>query len=249
MFTKLIRALVLYFLSLHRKQKIKMKSIIVTGASRGIGNQIALKMAAQGHRVLALSRQVAQNLLGNPNIHCLSLDISDADQLEKVAVFLRENHWTNVDALIHNAGAILVKPFSETTRQDFEKIYGVNVFAVAALTQVILPCLQQGSHVVTISSMGGIQGSMKFAGLAAYSSSKGAVITLSELLAEEYRERGISFNVLALGSVQTEMLAEAFPGYQAPLSADQMADYIVNFALEGQKYQNGRVIEVSSTTP
>ncbi len=97
--------------------------------------------------------------------------------------------------------------------------------------------------------MGGIQGSLKFAGLAAYSSSKGAVITLSELLAEEYREQGISFNVLALGAVQTEMLQEAFPGYEAPLSAKEMADYIVDFSLKGAKYFNGRVIQVSSSTP
>jgi NAD(P)-dependent dehydrogenase (short-subunit alcohol dehydrogenase family) len=97
--------------------------------------------------------------------------------------------------------------------------------------------------------MGGIQGSMKFAGLAAYSSSKGAVITLSELLAEEYKERGIAFNVLALGSVQTEMLAEAFPGYQAPITAAQMADYIYNFTLSGHQFYNGKVLQVSSTTP
>ena len=154
-----------------------------------------------------------------------------------------------MDVLIHNAGAILLKPFAETSTEDFEKIYKVNVFAVAALTRLTLPYLSAGSHVVTISSMGGIQGSIKFPGLAAYSSSKGAVITLSELLAEEYRERGISFNVLALGSVQTEMLQEAFPGYQAPLSAMDMAEYVVNFALTGQKFQNGRVVQVSSTTP
>ena len=109
--------------------------------------------------------------------------------------------------------------------------------------------LQKGSHVVTISSMGGIQGSMKFAGLAAYSSSKGAVITLSELLAEEYKGSGIAFNVLALGSVQTEMLAEAFPGYQAPISAAKMADYIYNFTLTGNQFYNGKVLQVSSTTP
>ena len=102
-----------------------------------------------------------------------------------------------MDAIIHNAGALLLKPFSETSVADFEKIYRVNVFAVADLTRVCLPYLSKGSHVVTISSMGGIQGSMKFAGLSAYSSSKGAVITLSELLAEEYKEQGIAFNVLA----------------------------------------------------
>ena len=132
---------------------------------------------------------------------------------------------------------------------DFENIYKVNVFGVANLTRICLPYLQKGSHVVTISSMGGVQGSLKFAGLAAYSSSKGAVITLSELLAEEYKERGISFNVLALGSVQTEMLAEAFPGYQAPISAGEMANYIYDFTLTGNKYFNGKVLQVSSTNP
>jgi NAD(P)-dependent dehydrogenase (short-subunit alcohol dehydrogenase family) len=85
--------------------------------------------------------------------------------------------------------------------------------------------------------------------LAAYSSSKGAVITLSELLAEEYKERGISFNVLALGAVQTEMLEEAFPGYVAPISASEMANYIFDFALNGNKYYNGKVLQVSSTNP
>jgi NAD(P)-dependent dehydrogenase (short-subunit alcohol dehydrogenase family) len=120
---------------------------------------------------------------------------------------------------------------------------------VANLTRICLPFLEKGSHVVTISSMGGIQGSLKFAGLAAYSSSKGAVITLTELLAEEFKEQGIAFNVLALGAVQTEMLAEAFPGYQAPISADGMANYIADFTLNGNNYFNGKVIQVSSTNP
>ena len=97
--------------------------------------------------------------------------------------------------------------------------------------------------------MGGIQGSSKFAGLAAYSSSKGAIITLSELLAEEYKEQGISFNVLALGSVNTEMLQEAFPGYEAPLSAGEMANYIFDFTLTGNKFYNGKVLSVASSTP
>jgi len=97
--------------------------------------------------------------------------------------------------------------------------------------------------------MGGIQGSMKFPGLAAYSSAKGAVITLSELLAEEYKEQQIAFNVLALGAVDTEMLQEAFPGFQAPVSAKEMASYIGNFALTGNKFYNGKVLQVSSTTP
>jgi NAD(P)-dependent dehydrogenase (short-subunit alcohol dehydrogenase family) len=225
-----------------------MKNVIITGTSRGIGLELALLFAYQGHQVAAISRKVAPQLLGNPNIICLSVDISSEKQLQEVAAFL-ETTWKKVDVVIHNAGMLLNKPFLEITPNDFEKVYQVNVFGVVHLTQICIPYLHSGSHVVSISSMGGIQGSMKFPGLAAYSSSKGALITLSELLAEEYKEQGIAFNVLALGAVQTEMLQEAFPGYNAPTTAIEMADYIMNFALTGNKYYNGKVLQVSSTTP
>jgi NAD(P)-dependent dehydrogenase (short-subunit alcohol dehydrogenase family) len=225
-----------------------MKNIIITGTSRGIGYELALKFANAGHQVLALSRKANQELLSHKNITFLSVDLSNEAELQQVTEFLAAT-WQKINAVIHNAGSLLLKPFSETSQNDFEYIYKVNVFGVANLTRICLPFLQKGSHVVTISSMGGVQGSLKFAGLAAYSSSKGAVITLSELLAEEYKEQGISFNVLALGSVQTEMLQEAFPGYQAPLSASEMANYIYDFTLTGNKYFNGKVLPVSSTNP
>jgi len=224
------------------------KNIIITGTSRGIGHELALQFADAGHQVLAVSRQTPQTLLGNPNITCLSVDLSKESDLMAVEKFL-STAWKKVDIIIHNAGNLIHKPFAQTTQEDFENVYKVNVFGVANLTRTCLPYLQKGSHVVSISSMGGIQGSMKFAGLSAYSSSKGAVITLSELLAEEYKEQGIAFNVLALGAVNTEMLQEAFPGYDAPVSASEMANYIFNFALTGNKYHNGKIIQVSSSTP
>ena len=224
------------------------KNIIITGTSRGIGYEMALLFANAGHNVLAISRKTPQILIDHENITCLPIDISDENQLQQVNDFVSKT-WKKVDVLIHNAGSLLHKNFTEITTQEFQNIYKVNVFAVAELTKICIPFMEKGSHVVTISSMGGIQGSMKFAGLSAYSSSKGAVITLSELLAEEYKENGIAFNVLALGSVNTEMLQEAFPGYEAPLSAKEMADYIYNFALTGNKYYNGKVLQVSSTTP
>jgi NAD(P)-dependent dehydrogenase (short-subunit alcohol dehydrogenase family) len=225
-----------------------MKNIIVTGTSRGIGYELALKFAEAGHQVLAISRKIPQALLEHQNVTCLSVDLADETALDQVDNFLSST-WKKVDAVVHNAGALLLKPFEQTTQADFESIYKVNVFAVANLTRICIPYLEKGSHVVTISSIGGVRGSLKFAGLAAYSSSKGAVITLTELLAEEYKEKGISFNVLALGSVQTEMLNEAFPGYQAPISAEGMATYIYDFTLNGNKYFNGKVLEVSSTNP
>ena len=225
-----------------------MKNIIVTGTSRGIGLELALQFANAGHHVLALSRKTPQILIENNNVTCLSVDLSKEEDLTQVEQFLASS-MKKIDAIVHNAGALLLKPFEETSAEEFENIYKVNVFGVANLTRICLTFLTKGSHVVTISSMGGIQGSMKFAGLSAYSSSKGAVITLSELLAEEYKDKGISFNVLALGAVQTEMLAEAFPGYQANLSASEMANYIFDFTLTGNKYYNGKVIQVSSSTP
>jgi len=225
-----------------------MKNIIVTGTSRGIGYELALQFANAGNQVLAISRKTPKSLLEHQNVTCLAIDLADETALEEVEKFLSSS-WKKVDALVHNAGTLLLKPFAETTQADFESIYKVNVFAVANLTRICLPYLQKGSHVVTISSIGGVRGSLKFAGLAAYSSSKGAVITLTELLAEEYKEQGISFNVLALGSVQTEMLNEAFPGYQAPISAEGMSAYIYDFTLNGNKYFNGKVLEVSSTNP
>jgi NAD(P)-dependent dehydrogenase (short-subunit alcohol dehydrogenase family) len=209
---------------------------------------MALQFANAGYQVLAISRKTSQVLMEHENITCLSIDISDENQLQQVLVFVSKT-WKKVDVLIHNAGSLLHKNFTEISSQEFQNIYKVNVFAVAELTKICIPFMGKGSHVVTISSMGGIQGSMKFAGLSAYSSSKGAVITLSELLAEEYKENGIAFNVLALGAVNTEMLQEAFPGYEAPLSAKEMADYIFNFSLTGNKYYNGKVLQVSASTP
>lgn len=144
---------------------------------------------------------------------------------------------------------LINKPFEELSLENFNSVYQTNVMGVVGLIQEVLPFLKKDAHVVNISTMGGVQGSVKFPGLSAYSSSKAAVITLTELLAEEYKETGPSFNVLALGAVQTEMLEEAFPGYKAPLSAEEMADYIFNFSLTGNKFYNGKLLQVSNSTP
>ena len=224
------------------------KHIIITGTSRGIGFELAQIFADQGHKVLALSRNTRPILaLNHSNIATFSCDLCKKDDYAKVEEFIAE--WDQVDVLVNNAGALLNQPFLETTTEDFEAIYRVNVFAVAELTRIMLPKMPKDGHVVTISSMGGIQGSVKFPGLSAYSSSKGAVITLTELWAEEFKDSGPSFNVLAIGAVQTEMLSEAFPGYQAPLTAQQMANYIKDFALTGHQFYNGKVLQVSSSTP
>lgn len=225
------------------------KNIIITGTSRGIGFEMVKLFAKAGHQVLALSRneKPVQNLKLK-NVTTFSFDLNDANAYKKVEDFI-ESDWEHVDVLINNAGALLNKPFSKITMSDFEQVYKTNVFGVAELTRKVIPFTKKESHIITISSMGGVQGSLKFPGLAAYSSSKAAVITLTELLAEEYKATGPSFNVLALGAVQTEMLEEAFPGYVAPTTALEMANYIFNFALTGHAFYNGKMLQVSNSTP
>jgi len=223
------------------------KTIVITGAGRGIGYALVQLAARQGYHVFALSRNI-KAIEPSDSVHPLSIDITDTNALETFVSQL-EKEGAVVDILINNAGAFLNKPFAETSKEAFEAIYQVNVFGLASITRLLLPLISQKGHVVNISSMGGVEGSAKFPGLAAYSSSKGAVSILTELLAEEYKERGPVFNALALGAVQTEMLEEAFPGFKAPLTPEEMAKYILDFALNGNRFYNGKVLPVSSSTP
>lgn len=226
-----------------------MSNIIITGSSRGIGFELAQLFANEGHQVLALSRnEKPMEELEHKNITSFPFDISKKSDIKKMQDFIAEQ-WSAVDVLINNAGKLLNKPFLDSGMDEFEEVYRVNVFGVAHVTQSVIPHMSKSGHVVTISSMGGVQGSAKFPGLSAYSSSKGAVITLTELWAEEFKANGPSFNVLALGAVQTEMLEEAFPGYQASISALDMANYIKEFALSGHKLYNGKILQVSNSTP
>mgnify|MGYP003110805076 CR=1 FL=1 len=226
-----------------------MKHVLITGTSRGIGFEMVKLFSRAGHKVLAISRNLdSVKALNLENVTTISCDITLEEDLKKIENLL-QLYWKKVDVLINNAGAILNKPFKDASIAEFKQVYNTNVFGVAGLIKITLPFMDAASHVVNISSMGGVQGSMKFPGLSAYSSSKGALITLTEMLAEEYKENGPSFNVLALGAVQTEMLEEAFPGYQAPVTAEEMATYIMNFSLTGQKYYNGKLLQVSNSTP
>lgn len=225
------------------------KNIVITGTSRGIGYELVALFTNAGHNVLALSRnEVPVSGLEISNCICMPCDITSTTDLKKVSDFLKRD-WKKVDVLINNSGNLINKPFLKLTKTDFQEAYDVNLFGAVAMTQTVLPYMKKDGHVVNISSMGGIQGSLKFPGLAAYSSSKGALITLTEVLAEEYKETGPSFNALALGAVQTEMLEEAFPGYKAPLTAKEMGKYIMDFALKGNQFYNGKVLPVSSTNP
>lgn len=221
------------------------KRVIVTGASRGIGRALVDRFLDLGHEVWALSRNT-DDLNKIKGIHTVSIDLSEEQQIVDWVQSCGVDYF---DAVINNAGMLINKPFAETTYADFEAVYRVNVFGAAQLIRHLLPLLTTDSHILNISSMGGVNGTAKFPGLAAYSSSKGALGILTELLAEEFKDNGPRCNALALGAVQTEMLAEAFPDYKAPVSALQMAIYIADFSLNGHHLYNGKVLPISQSTP
>lgn len=235
-------------------------NVIITGASRGIGRELVKKFASQaGNKVFAISRNKEKlEALGNDckneqpyaQVFPLPIDLTQKAEITEAIGFINEN-TDSVDVLINNAGQLVNKPFSEINEEEITNIYQVNVLGPIHLIQTALPLLEQPkmSHVINISSMGGFQGSVKFPGLATYASSKAAIASLTECLAEEYKETGIKFNCLAIGAVDTEMLQEAFPGYNPPVTAREMAEYIYDFAINGHKMFNGKVLPVSKTTP
>jgi short-subunit dehydrogenase len=234
-------------------------NIIVTGASRGIGYEmVKLFSRDPSNTIFAIARSKDKleqlkkecSAISKAEVIPVACDLSNNEDINRFLKNVRQ-HCQSVDILINNAGAIVNKPFVEITSEELEYVYNVNVFSLIRITQLVLPLMDQKrrSHVVNISSMGGFQGSSKFAGLSAYSSGKAAIACLTECRAEEFKEKNTAFNCLALGAAQTEMLNEAFPGYKAPLSAVQMAEFIVDFASKAQTYINGKIIPVSLSTP
>jgi len=232
-------------------------NIIVTGASQGIGHEVVKLLAEnKNDRIIAIARNKNaltdmaksakhQNII--PLVYSIETVLTHPQALyESVSA-----HFGHIDVLINNAGALLNNAFEALSNDDAMYMFKINYFAPAALIKTLIPLLEKASkaHVINISSMGGFQGSSKFAGLSHYSASKAAISALTECLAQEYKQQHITFNVLALGAVQTYMLAQAFPGYQAPLTPNKMAEYIAWFAIEGHHFFNGKVIPVSVSVP
>jgi len=234
--------------------------IMITGASRGIGASLAHALTASGHTLLLVSRNKAglelvasscNEKAGRHLAFSIPFDLTDLTDLEEEFILRIKGITEVVDGLVNNAGQLIRKPFSGITSREAKNLFDANFFAPASLIRIMFPLMVDSAlkHVVNITSMAGFQGSSKFSGLSYYSASKAALGSLTECLAEEFKDEGIKVNALAPGAVQTEMLAEAFPNFRAPLEASQMAAYIAWFLLEGGSYFNGKVLPVSLSTP
>lgn len=238
-------------------------NIIVTGASSGIGYEtVKIFSKDSTHNIIAIARSedklksLRSDCLSynkDAQVHLFPCDLSDAGFIISLLPYIKKK-FTSLDILINNAGLLINKPIEKISDNEMRKVFETNFFSTVTLIQELLPLLSKGnqneqiakkSHIINIGSMGGYQGSDKFPGLSIYSSSKAALANLSECLAVELQEKNIAVNCLALGAVQTEMLSVAFPDFQAPLSASEMAEFIAEFSIRGHQYFNGKVIPVS----
>ncbi len=227
------------------------KVAIVTGASRGIGREVSKKLAQDGHHTIAVARskQPLQELADtSEHITAIPTDLTDQEAVNKLVRQITDT-FSGVDILINNAGALINKPFKDLTLEDWRSQIESNLISAIHITKQLLSQFNDNAHIVNISSMGGFQGSSKFPGLSAYSVSKGALSILTECLAVELSDKNIKANALCLGAVQTEMLEEAFPGIEAPLSASDIGSYVAHFAIEASSFYNGRILPVALEDP
>ena len=236
-----------------------MANIIITGASSGIGFEAVLDLTAnKDNKVIALARsadklrklhEIASSLNHDGGtLYPAQFDIVFGEYETSLVPFI-QSKFNKVDILINNAGELINKPLMETSNEDFGQMLQSNLIGHINMIRHVVPLMSVGGHIVNVSSMGGFQGSAKFAGLSAYSSSKAALAVLTECLAEEFSGRGIKVNCLALGSSQTEMFEAAFPGLEAGTLAFEMGRYLAEFAQNGSTFYNGKVLPVSTSTP
>ena len=186
------------------------KTALVTGASRGIGRATALALAKAGAQVLVhyasgvkeAEAVVAEISQGGGRADAVGADLSAPDGAHKLARQARAVVGERLDILVANAGTSKAATIEETTVEDFDKLFAVNVRAPFFLVQQLLPILGSGSSVVLLSSLAGhaVVGT-----LSAYAATKGAVDTLVKHFASVLGERGIRVNAVAPGVVATDM--------------------------------------------
>ena len=231
--------------------------ILIIGASSGLGEQTTkiLSKKADVSALFLVSRSedklstLKKEVESNGKIcEFLSLDLARVNEVEtKLSAFLSDKE---LDVLFFNAGTLVNGRLVETNLSDIEKTFKINTLSFIESWKAVYPKIKNSStpQVIVSGSMGGVQGSVKFPGLAAYSSSKSSLASLCEVLAVEHEEENIIFNCLAFGAINTKMLQEAFPDYVCDVSPESMAEYVVNF-MTGPRLFNGKVLPVSITTP
>jgi 3-oxoacyl-[acyl-carrier protein] reductase len=241
-------------------ENLSGKTALVTGASRGIGRATAVALAKAGAHVIVhygQSAAAAQEVLAEirnagGRADAIAGDLAAPDGAHKLAEQVRRLAGTRLDILVANAGIGKMVPLEDTTVEDFDALFAVNVRAPYFLVQQLLPVLGAGSSVVLLSS---VLGTAVVPNLTAYSATKGAVDTLVKHFAVALGERGIRVNAIAPGVVETDMssFAKSDAGRDFTLSMqtlkrvaqpDDIADTIAFLASDSARWVTGQTLRV-----
>lgn len=227
-----------------------MIEVIVTGAGKGIGLSLCREMVRRGNKVLGISRNV-EALREVDGVGVIASDLTLGESiLPQVEAFFGSG-GARLRILIHNAGLLVNKPFTALSADEIQAMTAINFLVPMRLTTDLMGWMlgAEAGHCLYIGSMGGFQGSSRYPGLSVYSATKSAGASLMESLAAEYAGKGLYFNTLALGAVDTEMLKSAFPGYSGGMAVEGVSEFICGFAEEGFRVMNGRTLPVSLSNP
>lgn len=224
------------------------KVAIVTGASSGIGRSTVELLAQRGARVAAFARSADKLArLASDRVVPVTGDVSVLGDVERL-FSAAESHFGHVDVLVNNAGMIDPAPLIETTFDEWQEIFSVNVHGVYLTCRRALPSMidRRAGAIVNVSSISGVPGPEKFPGWVSYCASKGAVISLTEALAVEVKEHGVRVNCVSPGSVDTPMWAEASGGAPAAMTPQEVAEAILFLASDRSRPMNGQNVNVFS---
>lgn len=234
-------------LSFQKQEMENSGNYLITGAGRGVG-LATVKYLLENHsgiNVYAVSRNTGNlSALSSGRLKIIQADITD--EIEKISAAIGK---TPLQGILNNAGLLIKKDFRELTGEDFDQLYRTNVLAPFNIVKALLDNLAAGSHVVNIGSMGGTENTLKFPGMIFYSSSKAALQCLSQCLSVELQEQKVTVNCLSMGSVDTEMVRMAFPGFKAPIGSGQMAEFFGWFLLNGHRFFSGQILPLALTIP
>src|ERR1700681_4791935 len=236
------------------------KTALVTGGSRGIGRASALALAAAGAQVLVhygrgakeADDVVAEIAEAGGRADAIATDLAAADGAGKLARQVRSIVGDRLDILVANAGILKAATIEETTVEDFDRLFAVNVRAPFFLVQQLLPILGKGSSIVLVSSLGA---NAVVGTLAAYSATKGAIATLVKHFASELGERGVRVNAVAPGAIATDLSSftktDAGRDFTLGIQAlkrlgqpDDVGDVIAFLASNEARWINGDIVRV-----
>ena len=237
-----------------------MKTVLITGASRGIGREIAIKFATEGYNVVLNYKNSESkakticNQIEKLGVKCLMVkaDVSiESEVVDMVNLVLKT--FGRVDVLVNNAGVALSKLFQLTTTDEIAQVFGVNTFGVINCSKAVVPSMvsDKAGKIINISSIWGKVGaSME----TIYSASKGAVIAFTMALAKELAPSNISVNCVCPGVIDTDMLIEYSENdkkelkQQTPLNRlgtpQDVANAVYFLASDNATFITGQVITV-----